>query len=92
MIMKSVHVVVSGRVQGVFFRAETENKATSLDLTGWVRNLPDGKVDAVFEGEEENVNVMINWCRKGPRFASVTNLEVVEKAYQGEFQNFSIRY
>lgn len=92
MSMKRVHVVVSGRVQGVFFRAETESKAVSLNLTGWVRNLPDGKVDAVFEGEENNVNIMIGWCRKGPRFASVTNIEVMEEPYQGESQNFSIRY
>lgn len=92
MIMKRVHVVVSGRVQGVFFRAETESKAVSLGLTGWVRNLPDGRVDAVFEGEEEKVNIMIGWCRKGPRFASVANIDIVEESYQEEFQDFSIRY
>lgn len=92
MIMKRVRVVVSGRVQGVFFRAETESKAVSLGLTGWVRNLPDGRVDAVFEGEEEKVNIMIGWCRKGPRFASVANIDVVEESYQEEFQDFSIRY
>ena len=92
MSMKRVHVIVSGRVQGVFFRAETKSKAVSLNLTGWVRNLPDGKVDAVFEGKEKNVNIMIGWCRKGPRFASVTNIDVVEEPYQGESQNFSIRY
>jgi len=90
--LKRAHVFVSGRVQGVFFRAETQNKATSLNLTGWVRNILDGRVEAVFEGEEKNINLMIDWCRKGPSFASVINVEVIDEPYQGEFQDFSIKY
>ena len=90
--MKRVHVFVSGRVQGVFFRAETQNKAISLNLTGWVRNVPDGRVEAVFEGEEDNINKMIDWCKEGPSFASVINVEVVEEPYTKEFENFRIRH
>jgi len=90
--MKRVHVFVSGRVQGVFFRQETQNKATSLNLTGWVRNIPDGRVEAVFEGEEEDVNLMVDWCRKGPSFASVINVEVINEPCRGEFQDFNIKY
>ena len=91
-IMKKVHVCVSGRVQGVFFRAETQNKAVSLNLTGWVRNIPDGRVEAVFEGEKERVDTMIEWCRQGPPYASVINVEVIEKPYTKEFEDFRIRY
>jgi acylphosphatase len=90
--MKRVHVFVSGRVQGVFFRAETQNKATSLNLTGWVRNIPDGRVEAIFEGEEEDVNLMVDWCRKGPSFATVINVEVINEPCQGKFQDFNIKY
>jgi len=68
MVMNRVHVFVTGRVQGVFFRAETKSKADSLNLTGWVRNLPDGRVETVFEGEKERVDTMIEWCRQGPPY------------------------
>jgi len=90
--MKKVHVLVTGRVQGVFFRAETKSKADSLNLKGWVRNLPDGRVETVFEGEEERVDTMIEWCRQGPPFASVTDIEIIEELYTGEFEDFRIRY
>lgn len=90
--MKRVHVFVSGRVQGVFFRAETQNKAISLNLTGWVRNISDGRVEAVFEGKKDNTKKMIDWCKRGPNFASVINIEVIEEPYTGEFEDFRIRY
>ncbi|MDO9529203.1 MAG: acylphosphatase [Syntrophales bacterium] len=92
MVMKKVHVFVTGRVQGVFFRAETKSKADSLNLTGWVRNVPDGRVDTVFEGEKGNVDTMIEWCRKGPPFATVTDIEIIEEIYTEEFEDFRIRY
>lgn len=92
MVMNRVHVFVTGRVQGVFFRAETKSKADSLNLTGWVRNLPDGRVETVFEGEKERVDTMIEWCRQGPPYASVINIEIIEELYTGEFENFRIRY
>lgn len=86
-----VHVFVSGRVQGVFFRSNTKGKAEELCLTGWVRNLADGRVEAVFEGEEENVGKMLQWCRKGPEYARVNGVEVIPEHYKGEFNIFALR-
>ena len=87
-----VHVFISGRVQGVFFRASTRNRALELGLKGWVRNLPDGRVEAVFEGEEEKVKEMLKWCHKGPAFASVSDVEYRTEKPTGEFNSFEIRY
>lgn len=70
------HLVVRGRVQGVFFRAEARDRAQSLDLAGWVRNNPDGTVEAAFEGDRERVESMVTWCRKGPALADVEDVEV----------------
>ena len=70
------HVVVKGRVQGVFFRAETRDRAQSLGLAGWVRNNPDGSVEAAFEGDRERVESMVGWCRKGPAHAQVDDVAV----------------
>lgn len=86
------HIIVSGLVQGVFFRARMRDKAQELGLTGWVRNLPDGSLEAVFEGEEERVEQIINWAKKGPPGAVVSHLEKIQEEYQGEFKNFEIRY
>ena len=77
---KSVHVLIGGRVQGVGFRAWTERRARSLGLAGWVRNLPDGDVEAVFSGPAEAVDAMLAACREGPRGARVTKVEVVGNA------------
>ncbi len=90
--MKRVHVHISGRVQGVFFRAETQRAAVGFNATGWVRNVPDGRVEAVFEGEDENVDKMLAWCHIGPRAARVENVTVKEEPYTGDFQDFSIKY
>ena len=90
--MKSnVHVIVSGQVQGVWFRASTKQKADELGLNGWVRNTPDGCVEAVFEGEEEIVEKMINWCGHGPPMAKVENIKVKKQQPIG-FNDFSIKY
>lgn len=70
------HVHVSGMVQGVFFRQETANRARSMKVAGWVRNLADGRVEAVFEGRRDAVESMVDWCRGGPRLAEVTAVEV----------------
>ncbi|MCW4047294.1 MAG: acylphosphatase [Candidatus Bathyarchaeota archaeon] len=86
------HVFVNGRVQGVFFRSQTQRRSESLGVKGWVRNLSDGRVEAVFEGEEEAVNAMIKFCEQGPRGAYVTNVEVKWEEYAGEFRDFKIRY
>jgi acylphosphatase len=69
-------VVVSGRVQGVFFRAETKDRARSLELAGWVRNNADGTVEAVFEGDRERIESMVDWCRRGPNLADVRHVRV----------------
>ncbi|HDH41612.1 MAG TPA: acylphosphatase [Candidatus Altiarchaeales archaeon] len=92
MAIVRAHVYISGRVQGVFFRSNTRNMAEKLDLTGWVRNLPDGRVEAVFEGEESDVKEMIEWCHKGPTYASVSDVEVKFDKPTGEFDRFEIRY
>jgi acylphosphatase len=85
-------VIVAGKVQGVFYRAETASKANQLNLTGWVRNLPDGRVEAIFEGEEANVQKIIDFCRRGPPNAYVVNMDVRRQEWKGEFENFKIRY
>jgi len=86
-----VHVFISGKVQGVFFRSSTKDRADELNLTGWVRNLADGRVEAVFEGEEGNVEKMAQWCRKGPEYARVNDVEVISEEYKGEFKEFAMR-
>ncbi|HPD56965.1 MAG TPA: acylphosphatase [Smithellaceae bacterium] len=90
--MKRIHVLISGRVQGVFFRAETQRTATGLNLTGWVRNLPDGRVEAVFEGEDANVDKMLAWCQHGPPAARVQEVIFDDQTYSGEFSNFGVKY
>jgi len=86
------HALISGRVQGVFFRSETQDKAARQNVTGWVRNLPDGRVEAVFEGEKDRVEALIEFCRRGPPGARVTRVEIKWGDYTGEFKSFGIRY
>ncbi|MBM3200234.1 acylphosphatase [Candidatus Woesearchaeota archaeon] len=88
--MRRVHVWVSGNVQGVFFRAYTRMKAHELGIKGWVKNLPDDKVEAVFEGDDESIIMMIEFCKKGPEGATVTNVRVKEEKHTGEFDSFNI--
>ena len=76
-------VVIRGRVQGVFFRAEMRDRARSLGLAGWVRNVPDGTVEAVFEGDRERIDWMLAWCRRGPGLAEVDDIEVVWEEPRG---------
>ena len=86
------HVFISGKVQGVFFRATTKEMAERYGVKGWVRNLRDGRVEAVFEGDEEAVKRLIEWCHVGPPAARVDNVEVEYEEYKGEFEDFRIRY
>jgi len=91
--MKSnVHVIISGRVQGVWFRANTRQKAEQLGVTGWVRNTPDGCVEAVFEGEKNSVKEMLEWCNHGPPLAKVENVEIKKQTPTNGFNVFSIKY
>lgn len=89
---KRVHVIVAGRVQGVFFRVKTRNESIRNNVRGWVRNLPDGRVEAVFEGNPDDVDRVVAWCRIGPSHASVEHVEAVEETYSGAFRDFIIRY
>ena len=91
--MKScAHVVISGRVQGVWFRASTKQKAKELGLFGWVRNTRDGDVEAVFEGDEKLVKEMIDWCHIGPPQSEVEKVEVTSQSPCDGFEGFSIKY
>ena len=92
--MKSnIHVLISGRVQGVWFRASTKQKADQLGLTGWVRNTDDGNVEAVFEGGDDTVNEIVKWCHKGPPLSKVEKVEIINKQEPTNgFDGFSIRY
>ena len=82
--MKRVRVCASGRVQGVFFRAEARARAESLGLSGWVRNPTDGTVEAVFEGDPGRVESMVEWCRRGPTGARVDELDIAREEPTGE--------
>ena len=87
----NVLVLISGNVQGVWFRASTKQKAEQLGLKGWVRNTEDGGVEAVFQGDEKQVSEMINWCHHGPPLAKVEKVNVTKKQYVEIFEDFSIK-
>ena len=82
---------IRGRVQGVFFRSETSDRARSLGVGGWVSNEPDGSVEVVFQGEREKLESLLDWCRRGPRGASVEDVEVTWEEPQGGLSGFSVR-
>jgi len=86
------HVYVSGKVQGVFFRSKTADLAESLGINGWVRNLSDGRVEALFEGEKEQVEEGIEFCRRGPSGAYVQSIDVRWEDWRGEFRDFKVLY
>jgi acylphosphatase len=89
---KRAHLFIEGRVQGVFYRDFTRETAVSLGLRGWVRNLPDGRVEAVFEGDSKAVEEAVARCYTGPPAAVVRNIEVHWEEWTGEFRDFRIRY
>ena len=84
------HVLISGLVQGVCFRAYAMDKARSLGLTGWISNTHDGRVEAVFEGEKDTLDEVIKWCRKGPPSARVEDVKITWEEYSGDFDDFSL--
>ena len=88
--MKRVHLFISGQVQGVFFRACTKVKAEELSLCGWVKNLEDGRVEAVFEGEPEMIKQMLNWCDQGSPASQVDKVERLEEEPEG-LERFEIK-
>ncbi|MGO9176399.1 MAG: acylphosphatase [Desulfobaccales bacterium] len=85
-----LHVLIEGRVQGVFFRAATRDEASALGLAGWVRNLADGRVEALFEGERLALEKLLAWCRQGPPYAYVDHLEVEWQTYLGDLPDFRV--
>lgn len=85
-------VIIEGRVQGVFFRHHTQEMAFRLGLKGWVKNRRDGRVEAVFEGDQDRVDQMIQWCHRGPSEARVTKVYVTPEIFAGEFEDFSVTY
>ena len=89
---KRVHAFISGRVQGVFYRSSTKSQAMRMGLTGWVRNLPDGRVELVVEGPPNAVDELLQWCYKGPDYSRVDRIEVQEEIPTKEFDDFSVRY
>jgi acylphosphatase len=85
------HIFVSGRVQGVFFRQNTKQQAQKLAVKGWVRNLEDGRVEGVFEGKEQAVKTLVEYCHHGPSAARVDSVEVNYENCSGEFADFQTR-
>jgi acylphosphatase len=85
------HVYVSGQVQGVFFRDSAREKAEQLGLAGWVKNLPDGRVEAVIEGPQDKVREMIQWCEGGPPHATVHDVDADFEAAAGDLEGFEVR-
>jgi acylphosphatase len=89
---KRIHAFITGRVQGVFFRAHTRVAAERLGVTGWVKNLPNGDVELVAEGPSQKVNELISWCHKGPDYSRVDKVEFHEETPEGKYNDFSIRF
>ena len=91
--MKSrIHIFVFGMVQGVFFRANTADTARRLGVTGWVRNVPDGSVEVIAEGEKETLEQLLEWCKRGPSAAEVSKVDFEWLEGSDEFSDFRIRY
>ncbi len=88
--LQRTRALISGRVQGVFFRDSTREKAEALGLSGWVRNLPDGRVEAVFEGDPDRVREMVAWCESGPSSADVDDVSVEDETPEG-LSGFEVR-
>jgi acylphosphatase len=86
------HVFIRGKVQGVYFRQNTRIVATRYGVMGWVRNLKDGRVEAVLEGDEMDINRVIEWCYAGPPKAAVDDVDVKYEKYTGEFREFKVSY
>ena len=87
-----VHIFVSGKVQGVYYRQNTMEAAKAEKVTGWVRNLSDGRVEAILEGDEPSVSKVVEWCQKGPPNAQVEKVDATLEKYTDEFSDFTITY
>lgn len=89
--MRRVHILIKGRVQGIFFRAGIEERAKKLKIKGYVKNVQDG-VEAVFEGSDEKVKDILEFCAVGPKGAKITGIDITEEPFQDEFDTFTIEY
>jgi acylphosphatase len=89
--MKRIHLIISGRVQGVGFRYHIRDKAWQHNLIGWVRNNDDGSVEIIAEGNEKDIEMFAAYCRKGPALAQVTDLKIIPEKLTGEFNDFIVR-
>ncbi len=90
--MERVKIIVTGLVQGVFFRAYTKEKAKELNVYGWVRNNKNGSVEILAEGKKEDIERFISWCKIGSPYSKVENVFVEKQEYKGEFNKFEITY
>lgn len=92
MAKQRIHIFIKGKVQGVFFRQTTKVMAEKKNVTGWVKNLHDGRVEAVLEGNDIDVSEVVEWCHAGPVNAVVDDVEIITEQYKGEFSKFDILY
>ena len=89
---KSVHILVTGKVQGVFFRQATKVIAIKNHVTGWIKNLESGQVEILLEGEDQNVNSIVEWCHNGPANSRVDEIKIEQQKFSGQYSNFEVRY
>jgi acylphosphatase len=89
-MMRTVHILISGRVQGVYFRKFTKHKAMELGILGTVKNLPDGRVEIIAQANQDTIDHFINWCRKGPITARVDQVDIAEMTTTDEFSVFEV--
>ena len=92
MVQKRIHIFVTGRVQGVFFRQSTKVMAIKNNVKGWVQNLDDGRVEIVAQGETQDIDNLAHWCKTGPANSRVDEFELSEENVTDEFENFEVRY
>lgn len=90
--MKKVHLIIFGNVQGIFFRSNIKKIADQYNVRGFAKNKKDGSVEVVLEGDNENVDKIIEFCKKGPSGAKIEKINIKEKQYKKEFNDFSIKY
>ena len=92
MVKQRVHILVTGKVQGVFFRQATKVIAIKNNVTGWVKNLEDTKVEILLEGDAQNVNSLVDWCHNGPANSRVDEIKIAQQDFLGQYSNFQVLY
>ena len=92
MVKQRIHIFLTGKVQGVFFRQATKVVAIKNNVTGWVKNLENGEVEILLEGDDKNVNSVIDWCRNGPANSRVDEIKIKQEEFSGQYSNFEVLY